>query len=341
MQARQSDKPARGDEETGSCLDDELLYQYLDGQLSKRRRRTVEAHLNSCVKCYEEIRALMLVAHAPVSAAEEAELAKMKVLSPEEQVAQIEEFVKKESEQAKVKKEYQKKPVLDIPGAGIWGKAKEFLEWLGQRPRYALAIPVALALIVVAFVVKDMFRPDGLGKYVYDDQVPYEYDVSGLRSASDELERDRLFRSFVSQFKLGMSNYLTRDYQNAIASFASQKSEAAELQARLPDENVAPWLRDYYFYQGVSHLALLRSKRLDLDQTVRARHAEGAIQSLQQADALARNNNLEGNDREKYFLGLAYGFAGLRDSAAVQLRMIKTGSSFYDDSVKLIQEWSK
>lgn len=92
----QSNKPPAGGGEPGSCIDDDVLYRYLDGLLSKRRKREVEAHLNSCITCFDEMSALLLAVHAPSSAEETAELSRMTTLPPEQEVAQILDFVEQE-----------------------------------------------------------------------------------------------------------------------------------------------------------------------------------------------------------------------------------------------------
>lgn len=328
------------------CIGDELLLRYFEGTLPEKETKTVQRHLNSCPICFQVMAALAKNAITPFSETEKQEVEKLITLTPEEQVAKIIAYAG-ESRPALDPSLDVKRASDTVPAAAsrastdIWRRLREAIASLQPPPRYALAVSIIVALLFVSVqIYQVVIKKDRYREYVYDDKVPYEYDTSGLRGAPAELETDILFRSFVSQFKLGMSNYMIRDYQNAIASFEILQPNAIKLQARVPDKNLAPWIRDFYFYNGVSHLALLRSKRIEHDQAARLRHAEEAIQSLMKADSLVRSNDLERSDRETYFLGLAYGFGGNQDSAIARLHQIQPRSRFYEDSDKLTHEWS-
>ena len=211
-----------------------------------------------------------------------------------------------------------------------------------RLPRFAYVVPVIIVGIFLTFITYDkIIKKDDFQYYVYDDKVPCEYNMSSLRNAEDILKDDPLFRSFVNQFKLGMSNYVVRDYSNAIHNFQILQSYASELLSKSPSEIVLPWIRDLYFYLGVSYLAISRSKLLDLKHEDRKRQSIHAIQSLALADSLVTVHRLQTYDRESYFLGLAYGFGGYKDSAIARLGKIKRESQFYNDSNKLIGLWSK
>jgi hypothetical protein len=79
-----------------------------------------------------------------------------------------------------------------------------------------------------------------------------------------------------------------------------------------------------------------------LERGEKEQHQESALQFLARADSLARAHRMSGSDRETYFLGLAYGFAGRRAEAVAQLNKIPSNSIYYKhDVIRLINEWSK
>lgn len=336
----------RGQEEAGECVSDELLLRYLDGAATPEEVRVVQKHLLECKTCFDVVAAVVKDSlHVP-SEAEWVEFDKTVKSDPEKQIAGIISRVnelfptgnRKASEETEEPIAYSS---AMSPTRNIWESLQRWFEAPRLAPKYIFALSgIILSVLAVFIIYEKIIKNDIYAHYVYDDKVPYEYAISSLRSTSEALEADALVRSFISRFKLGISDYMIRNYQGAISTFETLKPEARMLQVRLPNGDILPWIRDFYFYQGVSHLALLRSKRRELDQSARSRHTEEAIQSLMRADSLVRSNNLEGSDREAYFLGLAYGFGGQQDSAIVQLHQIKPGNRFYKDSVELINKWS-
>ena len=210
----------------------------------------------------------------------------------------------------------------------------------------------AFAFLIVAISVFFLRRPimvaydeilDKIVKqdeYVYDEKTPYP-DVSGLRGPSATAEVDTLFDFFVDHFKLGMSDYLRRDYSRAIREWEKLRYATGVLQARRSDDDFLQWLRDYYFYLGASHFALTRSRKLELAPEVKTQHTSAAIQFLARADSLAQAHHFENADREAFFLALALGFAGEEARALAELEKIDPGSEFFEARNQLITKWSK
>jgi len=334
-------------EASGKCLSGEQLYRYLEKLLPKAESQTVQEHLDSCSACFDDMVTLARNAYAPASEAEKLEIARLPKLSPQEQVAKILDYVEAECPPAgpslaeKAEEAHSAETALR-PKIDIWEKLGRFFESRKPLPRYAFALSLVLVgMLATLFTYQIVVKNDADNYYVYDDHVPYEYSISSLRAPSTFFEHDSLFQTFVTQFKLGMSDYMVRDYESAISTFQNLESVALMLQARSEKERFFPWIRDFYFYLGVSNFALSRSQQRDLQDEFRAQHTDQAIRWLALADSLATARHLEGSDRESYFLGLAYGFGGRQDLAVSELRRIAPTSSFYKESIDLIHKWFK
>jgi tetratricopeptide (TPR) repeat protein len=102
----------------------------------------VEAHLNACARCFEEMSSLVLAVHAPATGGEEKELARMKTLATEEQVAQIVEYVEQERRQP-VEEDKEAAPMVD------WGKIREKIKAYLRLPKLQPARGLAFAMLVI------------------------------------------------------------------------------------------------------------------------------------------------------------------------------------------------
>jgi hypothetical protein len=227
------------------------------------------------------------------------------------------------------------------PFEKIWDTLPRLFGSPQRMLRYAIIVAIVAAgagLSWWRFIV-----PSGRIQYsVHPDRVPYEYDMSSLRGAAlADVEKDSVYFSFVKQFESGIIKYLQRDYVKAIHIWEAQEPAALTLQADSANTSFLPSIRDLYFYFGLSHLTLSANK--ELTQEIKAQHTNEAIRALSRAQALVLAHHLQrnDNDRETYFLGLAYGLASQPDSAVSRLRKIEPGSRFYTDSQKLIKKWSK
>ncbi|MCI0690849.1 zf-HC2 domain-containing protein [candidate division KSB1 bacterium] len=332
---------------SGKCLSDEQLYGFLEKLLSRAESHAVQEHLDSCSACFDDMVTLARNAHTPTSEAEKLEITRLRQWTPAQQVDKILGYVEAECPPTSpalaegVQEAHGDETVLR-PKIDFWEKLGQFFESWKPLPRYAFALALVLVgMLGTLFTYQIVIKKDADKYYVYDDRVPYEYSMSSLRAPSTDLERDSLFQAFVTQFTLGMSDYMVRDYESAINTFQNLGPAVMALKTQPDNQKIIPWIRDFCFYLGVSHFALLRSRQHDFDKTARVQHANASIRWLALADSLVTAHHLEGSDREAYFLGLAYGFAGQNDAAITQLKKINRASDFYNDSVKLIQRWSK
>ena len=97
------------------------------------------------------------------------------------------------------------------------------------------------------------------------------------------------------------------------------------------------YLQDFYFYTGLSHFALSRSKDKGIGKELRDLENRRAIQNLLYADSLTEGQD---NYREAFFLGVVYGLSQDKNRALKKLENIKPESDFYVRSKKLIHRWS-
>jgi hypothetical protein len=221
--------------------------------------------------------------------------------------------------------------------SAVTAKVESTFDFLTRVPSYAYVVP--LVLIGMAAIYQIAHKEDLGSSYVYDERVPSP-PASGLRAPSDYSGADSLFHSFMSHFRLALSDYMRRDYQNTITALENLAPWAQSLQAGPGNTKFLPSLREYYFYLGVSYFALTRSQRTALGPETKVQHTEEAIRFLARADSLALAQQLSGIDRETFFLGLAYGFSGRYAEAVDQLNKIPVNSIYYNDVPKLVREWS-
>ena len=223
----------------------------------------------------------------------------------------------------------------------VWDNLREVLSPV-RLPRFAFALLLLIAASTATWLVyENLLKEDPFAEYVYDDRVPYEYQGSSLRGSSSALQVDSLFQVFVNRFKLAMADYMTRDYTSAIGMLEDLAFTAHAMEATSSQERYVPWLRDYYFYLGVSHLAMSSSRRSKLSAEANEQHGERSIRWLARADSLVSVHALVKGDRENYFLGLAWGLGGRSDLALAQLREVTPESENYEVSRKLIHKLSE
>jgi len=209
------------------------------------------------------------------------------------------------------------------------------LLWRARR-HLAYVLPL---LFVGIFGISQLANRNNFNKtYTYDERVPIP-PPSGLRSASDYSQVDSIFALLASRFPGAMSAYMRRDYPATVTALENLAPFAQQLQVDPAHEKFLSPLREYYFYRGVSHFSLSRSRIVEFTPGEKERHEELAIQFLARADSLAQALQPAGNEREIFFLGLAYGFAGRRAEAVAQLNKIPANSNYYKKTAKPLAEW--
>ncbi|MFQ5649322.1 MAG: hypothetical protein ACE5IY_05215 [bacterium] len=218
----------------------------------------------------------------------------------------------------------------------------EWLDWVVGHPGYAVGSALAVVFIAVLLTptVLQLLK-DPYAAYVYDQRIPYPYSAIIFRSPSGSPQEESDHQTLETQFRAAMGDYLSRKYERALLRLERLLPLVDNLLAQTPEREALAIFRDYYFYLGVSHFALSRSRERDLTKEGVRQHNRAAIRYLARAQTLASESDPDSMDRETFFLGLAYGFGQQKEKAAEQLRIIPESSSHYEKSVSLIREWSE
>lgn len=154
---------AQGTQESDICLDDDLLFKYVDGRANKLEVKKVEIHVNRCSKCYHELTTLVKYALTPATEREENEIEKMRTFSEQEQVEKILAY----NEQIDIikAKNVTEKTLFSEKIKSIAGKVKDVIsEWLTPTSSLKPVIAVACLVMLILFSVK--------GLHFYNTQIP-------------------------------------------------------------------------------------------------------------------------------------------------------------------------
>jgi len=287
---------------------DEIIDRYITRELSEEAREAFDEHCFNCEICFQ-------------------------ALKHREEFAQL---IKTEGRTIFAEVMAGRKAAFSLQAV--------FEKILQLRSReWAFAAVAALVIVAGGFLMfKNIRQPDLLAGIQYDEQVPHTFAPRfgvAFRTPSGAREDDLKLEQFYNRFLAAMTAYKNLNYASAIESLTLLQSYPQQFLANVVSDTVLSMARDYYFYFGASHLALARSNRVQLDTAARQRHLETAITLLSQSLTLAQEHRLPEVDREHYFLGLAYGFAGNVEQAIFQLNRLQPESSYYETSQKLLKRW--
>jgi len=176
-------------------------------------------------------------------------------------------------------------------------------------------------------------------QFNFDNKLPYDYAQSSMRGESENSGYNVLFNIFNNRYLAGISDYINHDYSSAIASWNKVESIASDLENKTTDRELLLAVRNYYFYLGVSHLAISVSQKNRVSAHVRGTHNAVAIHYLSKADSLSNQYQFKNNDRETYYIGMALGLSGNKEKAFEILRELTTKSIFYEEANELIKRW--
>ncbi len=286
----------------------ELIEKYLSGELSEQEKESFEEHYFECDECFQEL------------------------VFQQETI----DLIKTEGEI--IFADYLNRKPISV-------RVKELLESLKPKPvpiqwRHVFAYG-AVAILVV--FLSTFFLINTLSEkscyFNFDNKVPYEYQSTQLRSDAINTDANPIFNTFVNAFQLGIGNYNFLEYEKAIEIFVKIEPVVNDLKKQDKNEIYLPWIRNLYFFNGLSHLALSVSKDNRIDKNKKEQHAQEALYYIRRANSFSRQYHLSGNDREMYFLGLAFGINGIFDSAIETLKQVQPESEFYKKSKDLIQLW--
>lgn len=211
--------------------------------------------------------------------------------------------------------------------------------------KWAFAAVVMFAIVGGSYwMLRESQQNDFLASIHFDDRVPYAFESpfgSSLRRPSEAREDDVELDRFYDRFLAAIAAYRSLNYSRANEILEPLRPCAERLLTHAANDTVIAIVRDYYFYFGVSHLALAQSQRVQLNEAARQHHLETAIGLLERSVTLAVQQDFNDNSRDHYFLGLAYGLSGKEDNARRQLEKMKPGSQFFGDSQKLLDQWAQ
>jgi len=308
-----------------------LLAKMLSGNFGEEEKGQLFGGLVASASFYQRLLAKLRQAAPRTVLDEVPELAQIRMKTPKELLQHVVHHVAPKSlpphsfvDAAILAFEYEKPAPL---------KSLRRTPGLLLQNRFTLPAVFALFLGVLPAVIEP-------GGGLYDHTVPYQPE-SGLRSFSPEVPRDSLRATFAANFSQGFNDYMVCDYKNAVAAFERMEGIVAAMQTRQSETTREDMslLHDYYFYRGATHYALSRSRQFKLKAAERKQHANEAIHFLKNAQVVAASHGLNGHDRDSYFLGQAYGFAGHREAALVELYNVRPESKFYHAAERLIQQW--
>lgn len=162
MAKADTDPNSTGNFDFSACVDDEVLFRYLEGNARAEERDLVEKHLRHCTVCSEIVAAVNLSEQKPVTQAEKAEAAQSIRMSADQQVARILTYHKALNPPRKGK-----------PGReGVWqGIFERLTKIVSDLMTGVLAAPAPVRVAVIAALVLLLLVPPGLDFYKSDFQV--------------------------------------------------------------------------------------------------------------------------------------------------------------------------
>lgn len=111
-----------------SCISDDLLYRYLDGQLKGKALRHVEAHINQCSECMDQLVFTLSLNEKPISQDEGEMIRQLDTLSPEAKLDQIRPFLPAAPSQENNPSKHSSDPLYQFFGA--WGPRRIKPAWV-------------------------------------------------------------------------------------------------------------------------------------------------------------------------------------------------------------------
>ncbi|MDZ7362573.1 MAG: tetratricopeptide repeat protein [candidate division KSB1 bacterium] len=135
-----------------ACLDDDLLYRYLEKLATEQERRTVERHLQACRECFSDFAALARMASTPATEAEKTELAQLPGLTPEEQINKIFDYLKAEGPAPDPVREVLDNKFVFQTKKKSWPKLWSWLPSPQLAPRFAYVMALFLILAATSFI---------------------------------------------------------------------------------------------------------------------------------------------------------------------------------------------
>lgn len=308
---------------------DDLIIQILAGGIDPDLALTFMNALENSPDFYERILFRLQSLETRIEGEEVAELDQVQMKSDDEILDTI---------QSQVKRGGRFRNVFQ----STWNKLIDLTKNSGPMPRYAFVVPV---IAIVTVLVLTIFNRSGDEEhFLFDNSVPIAFQptaVTRLRGLSVRSELRKDFDAFHNQFIEGMLYYEDLEYLQAVRILEPLQGKADQFQKTLTDTLAMSVVRDYYFYTGVTYLAVSRTKIDEVHTSIKKQSLMNAEQFLIKSSELTDRYDLKLVDREKYFLGLVYLLSGDRDSLIKCINQISESSPFYQEGGKLIKMKSR
>jgi hypothetical protein len=217
---------------------------------------------------------------------------------------------------------------------GVENKFKDILEklfgWLEPVPRYVVVLALIFFIVVpgLLIVYEAMNRDhqeDIFAEFDYTKTVPYEYTSRSFRGLQDPNVHDYLIDSFSYQFKVAMSDYVIFNYKETILGLEKMEPMVRELE-NSEKQQAFEGIREYYFYLGMSYLAMSRTQISYNDNN--DHYLNQAINMIMKSFSIAENHKLNDINRENYYLSLTHAMIGNIKQAELYCNKIKSNSAF-------------
>lgn len=213
-----------------------------------------------------------------------------------------------------------------------WDKLISWLPSL-NHPKYWIPSFATAVILLFLLVWRPWFQNGQKLQQIYKQTVPYTFYSSGLRDGTSADGQNPDLFGFVYNYKLAMSDYVLGRYENVVLLLADTEKKYIEWINTATDAAQLAWIRDFYFYWGMSYLAIDRhqmNKRDELEQAIdRFKTAQSYIETSQSGNA----------SREYYFLGLALALNGEKEGAKSSLNKVSPENRYHQQAQAIIQSF--
>jgi len=249
-------------------------------------------------------------------------------------------------------------PSVPVPGKKWSERIGEFIDKIGDL--FPTVKPVYGGLSTAALAVLVILVGTNITRVPYDQywETPaFVESGSQLRSGTRSSSGPEIQSSYYTLrviFNAVEGSYRKGEYAEVIQKMASpgglqyvqtlEKWEAAIEPGKAVVDSinvleVRQLVQNYYFYLGTSQLGVFRNKKKALFEKAEPLYVTEAIRSLSKAQTLAETYNINTQDREYYYLGLAYAIQNKGVEPARQaLAKVQPGSTYYPKAQELLEK---
>lgn len=253
------------------------------------------------------------------------------------------------------------KPPVPAPGKKWSERIREFTGEIHDlfpsfRPAYG-GLATAVVAVMLVLVGVNMTKVP-YGKYW---ETPAFVEFNGLRGSelrsptrsSNAPEIQSSYQNLRLLFTWVESPYNKGEYTEVIQKMASpgglkyvqtlEKWESALGPGKAVVDSInvmeaRQLLQNYYFYLATSHLGVFRNKKKALFERAESSDVTETIRLLSKAQTLAETYSINTQNRESYYLGVAYAINKDKQTARLELANVSPGSVYYPKAQALLTE---